>query len=66
APAMAAAAAAAQGSAEQQAARAAADRAGVAPDRNANLSRKQRRAAEARERHQGSSGPKKQRKRKGR
>ncbi|MEM1108648.1 MAG: hypothetical protein AAGH99_08165 [Planctomycetota bacterium] len=64
-PAMAAAAAAAvRGSDEQQAAQAAADRAGTRPDRGANMTRKQRRAAEARERHEQTSGPKKQRKRK--
>ncbi|MEM9883092.1 MAG: hypothetical protein AAF800_09275, partial [Planctomycetota bacterium] len=62
----AAASAAAQGSADQRAANAVADRAGTAPDRAANLSRKQRRAAEARQRHQTHSGPKKQRRRKGR
>lgn len=66
-PSMAAAAAAAvRGSDEQQAAQQAADRAGARPDPRSNMTRKQRRAAEARERHEGSSSPKKQRKRKGR
>lgn len=66
-PSMAAAAAAAvRGSDEQQAAQQAADRAGARPDPRSNMTRKQRRAAEARERHEGSSAPKKQRKRKGR
>ncbi|MEL7088322.1 MAG: hypothetical protein AAGL98_07750, partial [Planctomycetota bacterium] len=65
-PEMAAAAAAAVrgGTAEQQDDLAAAECAGVRPDRNANLTRKQRRAAEARERHENKNGPKKQRKRK--
>ncbi|MEM7625938.1 MAG: preprotein translocase subunit SecA [Planctomycetota bacterium] len=64
-PEMAAAAAAAVrgGTAEQRQDLAAADRAGVRPDRNANMTRKQRRAAEARERHENTSGSKKQRKR---
>ena len=60
----AAAASQAQGTAEQQADREAADRAGSQDD--PNLSRKQRRAAEARQRHEQASGPKKQRKRKDR
>lgn len=65
-PEMAAAAAAAVrgGTAEQQEDLAAAERAGVRPDRDANMTRKQRRTAEARERHDNSTGPKKQRKRK--
>ncbi|MEM9418323.1 MAG: hypothetical protein AAGA25_04600 [Planctomycetota bacterium] len=62
----AAAAAAVRGSDEQQAAQAAADRAGTRPDSSANMTRKQRRAAEARERHEQSSAPRKQRKRKSR
>ncbi|WP_390675666.1 hypothetical protein [Algisphaera agarilytica] len=62
----AAAAAAVRGSDEQQAAQAAADRAGTRPDSGANMTRKQRRAAEARERHEQSSAPRKQRKRKSR
>ena len=61
----AAAAAATRGSADQEADRDAADRAGVRRDPSANLSRKQRRAAESRERRE-SSGPRKTRKRKGR
>jgi len=60
----AAAAAAVRGSSEQQADQEAADRAGVAPDRGGSMSRKQRRAAEARDRHGNQSGPSKQRKRK--
>ncbi|MEM6853277.1 MAG: hypothetical protein AAF593_02605 [Planctomycetota bacterium] len=67
-PGMAAAAAAAVrgGSADQQAAQQVADRAGSRPDPRSNMTRKQRRAAEARERHEQKSGPKKQRKRKSR
>ncbi len=56
----------ATGTADQEADLAAANRAGVRRDPQANLSRKQRRAAEARERHQKSSGSKQDRKRKGR
>ena len=51
------------GSAEQSQDREAADRAGVSPDRSGMI-RKQRRAAEARERHEKQNGPKKQYKRK--
>ncbi len=49
--------------AEQQADREAADRAGAAPDRRGNMTRKQRRAAEARERHSNQSGGKRRRRR---